>query len=384
MALTAIQAKKLDKPGMHGDGGGLYLRITKSGSRSWMLRITVDGRRRDLGLGRFPEVSLADARKRATAHRLTVADGGDPLAEKRKAKMPTFEEAARIVFEANTARWRNGKHTRTWIQSLERHAFPVIGSMKLDRIGREDVLRVLTPIWTERPETARRVRQRIRTILRWAQAHGYVEHNAAGEGIDGALAPMPKIINGHLRALPYQEVPEAVEAIRGGRASIAAKLCIEWAILTAARSGEARGARWSEIDEDNRLWTIPGDRMKAHQEHRVPLSDAALAVLEKAKGIADGSDLVFPSPLKRGNALSDNTLMKALRSAGLAEKTTLHGFRSSFRDWAAENTGAAWAAMELSLAHSVGNSVERAYARSDLIDQRRDLMQKWATYAEGC
>ena len=330
MALTAIQAKKLDKPGMHGDGGGLYLRVTKTGTKSWMLRISVDGRRRDLGLGRFPEVSLADARKRAAAHRLTVADGGDPLAEKRKAKMPTFEEAARIVFEQNTARWRNGKHTKTWMQSLELHAFPVIGSVKLDRIGREDVLRVLTPIWTARPETARRVRQRVRTILKWGMAHGFIENNPAGEAIDGALAPMPKIINGHLRALPYVEVPEAVEAIRAGRASIAAKLCIEWAILTAARSGEARGARWSEIDEDKRLWTIPAERMKAHQEHKVPLSDAAMAVLAKAKEIADGSGLLFPSPLKRGNPLSDNTLMKALRSAAWRKKQrfTVSGLHS--------------------------------------------------------
>ena len=214
----------------------LYFRISQVGTRSWIQRITVAGRRRDLGLGRFPDVGLAQAREVAAHNRTLIAAGTDPLAEKRKAAIPTFREAAEQTFKANKPRWRNGKHTATWWQSLERHAFPIIGDMPVDQIGREDVLRVLTPIWGVRMETARRVRQRIRSILKWAMAHGYVDHNVAGETIDGALPPMPKIKN-HLRALPYAEVGELIEAVQQSQASLAAKWCLEFLILTAARVG---------------------------------------------------------------------------------------------------------------------------------------------------
>ena len=202
---------------MHGDGAGLYLRVASGGSRQWIQRITIDGKRRDLGLGGFPAVSLARARQVAHANRSTVAEGRDPLAEKRRAKLPTFGEAARKVHEANLPRWRNGKHTANWMTTLVRHALPVIGDMPVDRIGREDVLRVLTPIWTAKPETARRVRQRIRAVLRWCQAHGFVEFNMAGEVIDGAL-PLTSKMKAHFRALPYREVTgllATVEASRG-------------------------------------------------------------------------------------------------------------------------------------------------------------------------
>ncbi len=244
MALTAAKAKALSEPGMHGAGRGLYLRIAKGGSKGWILRIVIDGRRRDIGLGGHPAVTLAKARQLADAHRLAVAEGRDPLAEKRRAKMPTFTEAAAKVHEANLPRWKNGKHTAQWLSTLERYAFPTIGKMRLDRIERRDVLAILAPIWSTKPETARRVRQRIRTVLKWAQAHGYVEHNAAGEGIDGALPPMPHV-KAHFLALPYVEVPAALETIDASPAVLAAKLCMRFLILTAARSGEARGAQWS-------------------------------------------------------------------------------------------------------------------------------------------
>ena len=274
--LTAARIRTLKSPGMHGDGDGLYLKISGTGARSWIQRITVAGRRRDLGLGRYPDVGLAQVREAAAHNRSLIASGGDPLAEKRKAAIPTFLQAAQQTFDANKPRWRNGKHTATWWQSLERHAFPILGDMPVDQIDREDVLRVLLPIWGVRMETARRVRQRIRSILKWAMAHGYIDHNVAGETIDGALPPMPKVRN-HLRALPYAEVSDLIEAVQQSQASLAAKWCLEFLILTAARSGEARGARWSEIDLDAASWTIPAERLKANAEHRVPLSSRALA-----------------------------------------------------------------------------------------------------------
>ena len=377
--LTAAKVKAIKKPGMHGDGNGLYLRVTGSGSRSWMQRIVIRGRRRDLGLGSYPAIGLAEARALALANKALVTAGRDPLAERHRANVPTFREAATKVYEANLPRWRNGKHTVNWWGSLERHAFPVIGDVKVDQIRRSDVLAVLEPIWAVRPETARRVRQRIRTILRWCEAHDYCAGNAAGEALDGALPPMPRL-KSHHRALPYREVTQALETVDGSDASLAAKLCLRFLVLTAARSGEARGTTWDEIDEAAREWRIPAGRMKSGIQHRVPLSNAGLTVLEQASPLRDDSGLVFPSPVRPGHPMSDMTLTKVLRATGLAARATVHGFRSTFRDWAAECTNAPHAVMELSLAHAVGSSVEQAYARSDLIAKRRELMDQWAAF----
>ena len=381
--LTHAKVKTLRVPGRYGDGGGLYLNVAKGGTKSWVQRVAIDGRRRDVGLGGFPAVSLAKARERASENRESIAEGRDPVAEKRTPKptMPTFREAAHACHEINRPRWRNEKHAANWLATLERHAMPHLGGLPVDRITRADVLAVLTPIWGTRQETARRVRQRIRAVMRWAVAHGHREDNPAGEGIDGALPPMPAI-RSHFRALPYREVPAALEIIVTSTAGVATKACFEFLVLTAARSGEARGAMWAEIDFDAGLWTIPAERMKGGVEHRVPLSEAAIAALEEVAPLRDESGLVFPSPLG-GRQLSDMTLTKILRTVGLAERTTVHGFRSSFRDWAAECTNASYAAMELSLAHQVGNAVERAYARSDLLEQRRALMDQWAEYVIG-
>ena len=382
MALSATRAKALKEPGRYSDGGGLHLYISKAGRKSWVLRITVDGRRRDIGLGGFPAVGLASAREKAADHRTAVAEGRDPLAEKHAPALPTFGEAACAVHEANKPRWRNGRHTKSWMQTLERHAMPTLGNAPLDRIDRGDVLRVLTPIWTTRPETARRVRQRMRTVFRWAMAHGFMETNPAGEAIDGALPPMPKV-KAHLRALPYQEVGAALETVGASEASLSSKLCFRFLVLTAARSGEARGATWDEIDIQGQLWRIPSERMKAGVEHRVPLSGQALDVLDQASALREQSGLVFPSPLKPGSPLSDVTLTKVLRSTGLAERATVHGFRSSFKNWTLEQTDSPWAVSESALAHILGNSTEQAYARSDLFERRRTLMQLWADYLTG-
>ena len=377
--LTAAKAKSITKSGRYGDGDGLYLRVAPGGSKAWVLRIVVSGNRRDVGLGPYPTISLAQARHKAASYRVSVMDGRDPLAEKRKAETPTFREAAEQVYELNKPRWKNAKHTISWRQTLEKDAMPIIGDMRVDKIGRVEVLRILTPIWTAKPETARRVRQRIRTILRWAQAHGFIENNPAGEMIGGALPSMPKI-KAHFRTLPYREIPEALEIIEASKARIASKLAIRFLVLTAARSGETRNAEWKEIDPESRLWTIPAHKMKANAEHRVPLSDAAMEVLEQAQALDDGSGLIFPSPVREGQALSDMSLTQVLRKTGLAERATVHGFRSAFRDWAAENTNAPHAVMELALAHAVGSSVEQAYARSDLLTKRRALMARWADF----
>ena len=267
--------------------------------------------------------------------------------------MPTFREAACAVHEANRPRWRNASHIANWMQTLERHAMPTLSNTPLDRIDRGDVLRVLTPIWTTRPETARRVRQRMRTVFRWAMAHGFMQTNPAGEAIDGALPPMPKV-KAHLRALPYQEVGAALKTVEASQASIPARLCFRFLVLTAARSGEARGATWDEIDMEGQVWRIPSERMKAGMEHRVPLSGQAIELLGEASVLSDETGLVFPSPLKAGAPMSDMTLTKVLRSTGLAERATVHGFRSSFKNWTLEQTDAPWAVSEAALAHILG------------------------------
>ena len=259
---------------------------------------------------------------------------------------------------------------------------PTLGNKSVDRIGRADVLAVLAPIWSSRPETARRVRQRMRTVFRWAMAHGFVESNPAGEAIDGALPPMPKV-KAHFRALPYQDVGAALATVDASQASLPAKLCFRFLVLTAARSGEARGATWDEFDLQGREWRISSERMKAGVEHRVPLSRQAMELLREVSILRDDSGLVFPSLLKPGSPMSDMTLTKILRYVGLADRATVHGFRSSFKNWTLEQTDIPWVVSEAALAHSLGNSTEQAYARSDLFERRRELMQLWADYAAG-
>ena len=327
-------------------------------------------------------MSLALAREKAAENRAAVAEGRDPVADKRSPTMPTFKEAAKAAHEANKPRWRNTRHIASWMQTLERHAIPRLGNLPLDRIDRGQVLGVLTPIWTSRPETARRVRQRMKTVFRWGMAHGFMDSNPAGEAIDGALPPMPKV-KAHLRSLPYQEVRSALETVKRSQASMAAKLCFRFLVLTAARSGEARGARWDEIEMEEKVWRIPADRMKGGKEHRVPLSEQAMEILGEASALRDESGLVFPSSLKPGMPMSDMTLTKVLRTTGLSERATVHGFRSSFKNWTLEQTDTPWAVSEAALAHILGNSTEQAYARSDLFERRRVLMQQWADYLAG-
>lgn len=376
--LTAAKVRTA-KPGRHQDGNGLYLRVTDKGSKSWTLRITVDGKRRDLGLGSWPDVSLADARRKTSECRAVVAEGRDPLAGRRRGDTPTFRQAAEAAYEMNRPRWRNERHIGSWWQSLETYAMPTLGEMRVDRIHQSDVLACLTPIWTVRQETARRVRQRIRNVLRWCMAHGHIDHNVAGEAIDGALPPMPKV-KAPLRALHYSEVAEMLAIIDQSGASKASKLAVRFIALTAARSGEARLAIWDEIDFYTATWTVPAERMKANVEHRVSLSEPALDVLEHAKALYDGSPLVFPSALRPGHPISNMTLTELLKKVGLHSRTTIHGLRSAFRTFALEQTDAPWAVAEAALAHTLGDQVAQSYARTDLFARRRQLMDDWAAY----
>ena len=376
---TYAEAKAIKKPGVYRAGDTLYLRVGNNGSKSWIQRLTIDGKRCDIGLGSFKLVTLVEARDIAFENRKEARiHKRDPLAEKRKAKIPIFREAAMQTYEALKPRWRSGKHTKNWLQIMEKYAIPVIGTVRIDKLGREDVLKILTPLWTKRPETARRLRQKMRTTFKWAQAHGFIESNPAGEMIDGAL-PNQRAVKEHFRALPYRDVAGALETIEGSGITTA-KLAFRFLVLTAARSGEVRGATWDEIGLENRTWTVPAERMKMNRAHRVPLSDAALAVLERARLLADGSGLVFPSSMRPGKSMSDMTLTKVLRDNGLADIATVAGCRSSFRDWCAD-TGKPREIAEAALSHVVPG-VEGAYFRSDLYDRRILLMQSWAAYLD--
>ena len=383
-ALTVAKVGSLTEPGRYGDGRvpTLYLVVAPRGSKSWVQRLAVDGKRRDIGLGGWPLTSLREARDRAFANRKLARDGGDPLVARRRAGVPTFEQAAARTFEANRGRWRSSRTEANWTASMATYAYPVLGDRQVDRIGRQDVLGVLTPIWSSKHALAVKVRGRIRATLGWAQAHDYVEHNVAGECIDGAL-PRLAVVKGHHRALDYPEIAAALDAIEASTPGLSARACLRFVVLTACRSGEARGASWDEIDLDAREWRIPKTRMKGGEEHRVPLSDAAVAVLETVEPLRRPSGLLFPSPSRSGKSLTDMTLTKLLRSCGLADRTTVHGLRSTFRIWASERTSAPHAVAEAALAHHVGSAVERSYARSDLFEKRRGLMDTWARFATG-
>ncbi len=374
--LTVKLIQAINEAGRYGDGDGLYLEVGHTGSKSWILRTTVQGRRRDLGLGGISWVSLAEAREKARKFRKIAKDGGDPMAERRaKEGMPTFEEAARIVYDNLKPGWRKGGvHVKHWISSLERFVFPVIGQRPIDTIQSGDVLTVLTPIWHKTPETARRVKQRIRTVMAWAKgANLYPGENP----VTAAEGSLPRHVAGqvqHYAAMPYDALPTFMAdlATRDGIAAMA----LRFLILTAARSGEVRGAQWSEIDLENGVWTIPGARMKAKKDHRVPLTAEALAGLQAARGL--GIDLVFPGQ-QRHKPMSDMTLTAVLKRMGRKD-VTVHGFRSTFRDWAAERTNVPREIAKLCLAHFVGDAVERAYRRSDLFDKRRQLLEAWARF----
>lgn len=375
-ALTALAVKNATAPGKYFDGHGLYLRIDANGSRFWVQRIVVRGKRCELGLGSAALVTLAEARAVALENRKLARAGGDPLQAKREAKVAlTFEEAVRKVHALHKPTWKNEKHAAQFLATLETYTFPKLGKLKVAEVSTSDVLGVLMPFWTEKPETARRVRQRIGTVMKWAIAQGWRQDNPAGN-IEQAL-PKTLKVQQHRKALGYDEAAQCILAVKSSGAGLATKLAFEFLVLTAARSGEVREAVWAEIDVERKVWEVPADRMKMKRPHRVPLSAPAVEILEQAKALSDGKGFVFPGA-KHGRPLSDMTISKLVKELGF--NADVHGFRTSFRTWAQEKTSYPREVAEAALAHLSGDAVERAYARSDLFEKRREMMNAWATH----
>lgn len=384
--LSAIEVKRLWLPGVHAVGGvaGLQLRITDTGAASWVLRAVVAGKRRDIGLGGYPDVTLAQARERAREAREKIFKGIDPVAERKRlqdelravrASMMTFDAAAEKCIAAKRHEFRNPKHTAQWSTTLTKYASPVVGNMPVSDIELHHIIRILEPIWTTKTETASRLRGRIEAVLAWATVHGYRsgDNPARWKGhLDAVLAKPGKIRRvQHHQALPVAEMGAFMRDLRA-RQGMAAR-ALEFVILTAARSGEVRGATWDEIDLQAKLWTVPENRIKAGREHRVPLSDDAVKLLEALPRL---SDYVFAAP--RGGQLSDMSLSAVLKRMGV--EGVPHGFRSTFRDWCAEQTNYPREVAEMALAHAIGDKVEAAYRRGDLMAKRTRMMAEWAKF----
>lgn len=377
--LTATAVAKAKAPGRYGDGDGLALIVGKGGSKSWIVRVQKDGRRRDIGLGSASKVPLKLARERAAEVRQKIELGIDPVAERAKAAgIPTFSVAVKKVHAENAPSWKNPKHKAQWLNTLETYAVPSLGNRSVADIDAAAVRDCLAAIWLEKPETARRLRQRIATVIDWAVAKGYREGSLAMPIIDKAL-PKQRAKVKHHAALPHADIPLFMPILRETESM--GRLALEAVILTAARSGEVRLMTWGELDLVAAKWTVPAERMKAGREHVVPLSRQAVALFERMKAHRrDYTDLVFPGQ-KRGKPLSDMTLTKALRDKGVS--VTAHGFRSTFRDWVAEETN--WPAdlAEAAIAHVVSDKTVAAYQRGTMLEKRRELMAAWGNYCDG-
>ncbi|MBK6008813.1 integrase arm-type DNA-binding domain-containing protein [Ramlibacter ginsenosidimutans] len=387
--LGALQVQRLRDPGFHAIGGvpGLMLRITASGSRSWVLRATVGSRRRDMGLGGYPGVTLAAAREKAREARALIDKSVDPILARKQArsaliaeqaKAKTFDQAVTAFMDAKGDEWRNAKHRQQWQNTLAQYASPIMGKVLVSDVTQAHVEAVLRPIWREKTETATRVRQRIEKVLDFARVSGWREgeNPARWRGHLAELFPTPSKIKTVVsqRYRNPREMHDLMVTLRAAKGTAARAL--ELLILTAARSGEVRGAVWSEVDMQSGVWAIPAARMKAHKEHRVPLSRDALELLKSLPRI-EGNSLLFPAP--RGGVMSDMTMTAVLRRLQV-DDATVHGMRSSFRVWTQDHTSYPREMAEVALAHAVGSAVEQAYARSDLLERRRKLMQDWADF----
>ena len=387
-ALTATQVAALSDHTVHWVAPSLYLQIRPQGTRSWLFRYSHGGENQWMGLGSLADKPLTEARDEAAMLRVLVKRGGDPMGEKRdaeakpsgKTKAPTFSECAEQYIESHRAGWKNDKHIVQWESTLRMYAAPIIGKKPVERITVEDVLKVLKPIWTEKPETASRLRGRIEKVLGWATAMKFRsgDNPAAWNGALSHLLPATSKVQTitHHKAVPYGEVPALMGELRQND-SISAK-ALMFTILTAARTSETTGAKWSEIDLDAKLWTVPPERMKAGREHRVPLSDAAIKLL---KSISREGRFVFESPTHR-RPLSNMAMLMLLRGTR-GDGSTVHGFRSSFRDWTADKTDVAREVVEACIAHAVGDESELSYKRTDFLEKRRTLMAKWAAFCSG-
>jgi integrase len=393
--LTALMVEKTKAPGVYGDGGGLYLRVTGRGTKSWFYRFMLDGKARWMGLGPVHTIGLSEARGKATDCRRLRLEGIDPIEARKSARSKarleaanaiTFSDAATRYIKSHRAGWRNAKHAAQWSATLETYAYPVVGALPVQAIDTALVLRVLEPIWTTKTETASRLRGRIEAILDWTRVQGYREGDnpARWRGHLAKLLPARAKVRKvtHHAALRYAEIGTFMAALRG-RQGVAAR-ALEFTILTSARTGEVLGARWGEIDVTEGLWTIPAERTKPEREHRVPLSNRASAIIKEMQSLQaadeqyDGTALVFPDA-RRGTPLANDAMLRVLALMG-RDDLTVHGLRSTFRDWAAERTNFPREAAEMALAHAVGDATELAYRRGDLFEKRKRLMEAWATY----
>ena len=385
-ALTAEKVRTLAKPGAYTDGNGLTLRVDGKGGKRWVQRVSIGGKQRNIGLGGWPGVGLAEARKAAMANQQAIRQGEDPISKRQQARedarrpaVPTFQQAAEQVIEERLPSWSSERHAKQWSESLRLHVYPTFGGKAVDVIATSDVKAVLTPIWTTKPETATRVRQRMETVFDTAIVEGWRTDNPASKSILKAL-PRRARLKQHHPALPYADVPLAIQLVRNSTADTATRLAFEFMVLCASRANEVRGMTWEEVDLDGPTWTVQAARMKARREHRVPLSNLAVEILKEAWKLGS-DDYVFPSKRAGGKPMSNMAFEMLMRRLDL--DATPHGFRSSFRDWVIEQTATPWAVGEAVLAHNLGNSVESAYARTDVFEKRRVLMQQWANFLAG-
>ena len=395
--LTTKMVTQLSEPGRYGDGNGLYLVVSPAGSKSWIQRVQIGGKRTDRGLGGVAKVSLGQARKIATANLAAIQNGKNPFEAghapapvKETPAIPTFADAARAVYALNLEEW-GAATAKRWLRRLEIHTFPTLGNRDVAEITRTDLADLLTPLRTENHETARKVRQALAKVFRWARAHDYRIDDPADDAL-GELVKKVKHVPEHHRTLPYCEVGAAIRKVQFGYALRVTGLAFEFLILTAARTSEIRGMVWAEVDLENAVWEIPADRMKAKRSHRGPLSNQAMVILRQVRHIPDpdaADDSIFQLVevtdghvfrMPTGKPLSENSLLDRCEKDRIG--ATPHGFRTSFRGWAKAEYGARFEAIELALAHSIGTSVTQAYDREDLLEERREIMQAWASFLD--
>ncbi len=381
MGLTHAKIRSLTRAGRYGDAQGLHLRVSAGGTKAFILRKVVDGKRRDIPVGTWPDTSLAAARMKAAEIRLTI-ERGEYQPEAQEKKAPTFKEIALETHAVLSPGWRNEKGRRVWLQRMENHIFPRLGSKKIDQISRADVIECLSPLWTERRETSRKLLQYLNSVFRMALAKNLIENNPANtDALRGALPRLP-MNRENLPAVRWQEFPSVYEAVETSKASLASKLCFAWVSFTLVRGGEGRGAQWEEVTPlEERLWRVPGSRMKTGKPHNVPLSDQAMQILNKAEALRDESGLLFPSPMT-GRPISDATMMIMLHKLGLKGRMSVHGTRSCFRSWAYDQ-GKPREISEAILSHSTGDLVERAYIRTSALELRARVLSEWGAFVVG-
>ncbi|UXZ53084.1 tyrosine-type recombinase/integrase [Halomonas sp. 7T] len=393
MAIHKLSPRKVAtaEPGKHEDGGGLRLVVSKGGAKKWVLRFTLKSKRREMGLGSFPDTGLAEARRKAENYRKLAKEGTDPIhareLETQQQSTPTFTNCAARYIQSHRRSWRNAKHARQWVSTLKTYARPVIGEMPVDEIDTHQILNILSPIWIAKTETAKRVQGRIENVLDYASAHKYRDeaNPARWRGHLDKLLPKPSKVQKvtHHPAMPYEQVAEFMEAVQNYN-SMSSK-ALQLLILTATRTSEVLNAEWNEIDLVNATWIIPAKRMKASREHRIPLSRQALVLIANLPKIK-GNAFIFPG-MKPGRPLSNMSLLQFMRGLGYGPNGDKgnyvpHGFRSSFRDWTGEVTSYPRDVAEMALAHAIENKVEAAYRRGDLFEKRRAMMQDWADYVK--